>query len=429
MFHQIITTAALPWIRRPLVLSAQKSEVVLSIGGPAAHAHPWRGFGGCFNELGWEALQGLDAAERAAILEALFGQEGCRFTHCRLPIGASDYALEWYSHNEYDGDLEMAHFSIARDERFLLPYIKAAQAVQPKIEFFASPWSPPTWMKFPRAYNYGTLRWTPEILKAYALYLVKFIKAYAEKGVPIAQLHPQNEPVADQKFPSCLWTGPQMGEFIRDHLVPALHRHGLPVEVYLGTLNTADFNGFFLPALMDAKDAIAGAGLQWAGKDMAQRVHAAFPTLPITQTENECGDGKQTWDYAEHVFSLLRHYIANGASAYVYWNMVLQPGGRSTWGWNQNAMITVDPATKAVVYTHEFYVMKHFASFIAPGARLLELSGALSGNALAFRNTDGSTVLVVNNPLTRSVTVEIAGTVSLHAELPAHSFNTFLLPA
>ena len=45
------------------------------------------------------------------------------------------------------GDDGLAHFSIDEDRRFVLPAIRAARAVNPDITFFASPWSPPGWMK------------------------------------------------------------------------------------------------------------------------------------------------------------------------------------------------------------------------------------------------------------------------------------------
>lgn len=427
MTLQITTTASSAWTTKTLLSAGQKTDATLSIGAVLPRMQPWRGFGGCFNEYGWDALQALDEKQRAEVLDALFASDGCAFTHCRLPIGASDYALEWYSHNEHAGDLSMSKFSVARDEQYLIPYIQAALALQPKLELFASPWSPPTWMKSPRAYNYGRLIRTPEILKAYALYFVKFIEAYAKQGIKIGQVHPQNEPVADQKFPSCLWTGLEMGEFIRDYLAPAFREHKVDAQIFLGTLNTNDYDRFFLPGFLAGNGTIAGVGLQWEGKNMVQRIQRAFPDLLISQTENECGDGRQTWDNAAYIFILMHHYITNGASAYVYWNMILELGGRSTWGWNQNAMITVDKASKKIVYTHEFYLMKHFAHFVRPGARLREVSGELAGNAVVFENPDGGLIAVVHNPLTRPLNVQIRSTDAVSAELPPYSFNTFRL--
>lgn len=360
----------------------------------------WEGFGGCFNELGWIALSHLASRDRDAALRALFAPAGCGFTHGRLPIGASDYAAEWYSHNEVAGDYAMRRFSIARDREYLLPYLRAALRLQPDMTLFASPWSPPTWLKHPRAYNFGTLVWDARTRAAYARYFVKFIEAYRREGIHIRQVHPQNEPVADQKFPSCKWTGAQLRDFIRDNLAPALRRAGLDTEVWLGTLNTADYDGFVHQVLSDprAHRAIAGVGFQWDGRGAIQRTRQAFPEKRLMQTENECGDGQNTWAYAHYIFGLMQHYLTNGAHAYLYWNMVLEPGGRSTWGWLQNAMLTVDPARRQLVYNPEFYVMKHAAHFIKPGAVRLELEGPWAGNAFAFRGAMGRTVTVVQNP-------------------------------
>ena len=114
------------------------------------------GFGGCFNEAGWEALSRLgesggesaqpSSTRRTAALHLL-----------PLADGSHDYALEWYSLDEVEDDFAMKEFSIARDERYLIPYIKAALALRPDLTLFASPWSPPTWMKLPRAYNHGRI--------------------------------------------------------------------------------------------------------------------------------------------------------------------------------------------------------------------------------------------------------------------------------
>ncbi|CAM4241617.1 hypothetical protein PAAL109150_17075 [Paenibacillus alkaliterrae] len=82
--------------------------------------------------------------------------------------------------------------------------------------------------------------WEKDILEAYALYFVKFVKAYEEEGITIHQIHVQNEVAADQNFPSCVWTGEQLREFIRDYLGPAFEKHGLNTEIWLGTINAPE---------------------------------------------------------------------------------------------------------------------------------------------------------------------------------------------
>ena len=146
------------------------------------------GFGGCFNELGYRALSHLSPTDRAALLTELYAQDGANFNVCRVPIGANDYAEDWYSLDETPGDYALKHFSIERDKHCLIPYIKEAQAYQPEMVLFASPWSPPTWMKNPAVYNWGKLIQTPENLRAYAHYFARFVQAYAEQGVKIDQV-------------------------------------------------------------------------------------------------------------------------------------------------------------------------------------------------------------------------------------------------
>ena len=106
------------------------------------------GFGACFNELGWEALSVISEQERNAILQEFFNPEkGFKLNICRMPIGANDYAIDWYSFNETPDDFEMSEFSIERDQQRLVPYIKKALEINPNLKIWGSPWCPPSWMK------------------------------------------------------------------------------------------------------------------------------------------------------------------------------------------------------------------------------------------------------------------------------------------
>jgi glucosylceramidase len=233
------TTEAHGWRQRSAPQAAAPGDSLALTG---AQDQTVLGFGGCFNELSWIALQRLSEDQRQEVLDLLFAPQadGLRLNFCRMPIGASDYGAKWYSHNETPGDYAMASFSIDGDRENLLPYMREAYRRNPGIKLFASPWSPPTWMKNPPVYNYGRLIWTEENLAAYALYFARFVEAYAQEGIHVDQIHPQNEPVADQKFPSCLWTGRQYAEFIGKYLGPLFAQRGLDTEIFLGTINAPD---------------------------------------------------------------------------------------------------------------------------------------------------------------------------------------------
>ncbi len=403
------TTETAPWQAQKYVAAGEPCYTSVAASGETDQTI--HGFGGCFNELGGVALQKLTQTDRDAVMDALFdpAADGLRLNYNRMSIGASDYGARWYSYDETPGDYAMAHFSIDEDRPYLLPYIKDAYARGGKdMTLFASPWSPPTWMKTPPVYNFGRLTRTPENLEAYALYFQKFTEAYAAEGIHIDQLCVQNEMFSDHKFPSCLWSSDQMYEFITQYLGPRFEREGVDTDILLGTLNADETIYHTFPSRFFhdpvARRYVKGAAFQWNGKYSVNMTHESFPEMFIIQSENECGNGNNDWGYAKYVYGLFRHYLTYGVSAYVYWNMVLEEGGMSSWGWHQNAMVTVTPEHKAR-FNHEFYVMKHFSRYIQKGAQRLRLTGHFTANCTAFRNPDGSVVLTAINAFDHPVTL------------------------
>ena len=142
----------------------------------------------------------------------------------------------------------------------------------------------------------------------------------------------------------------------------------------------------------------------------------------MIESESECGDGENTWQFAMYIFEMIKHYFRNGVSAYVYWNMALEKNAESTWGWKQNSLISVNDGK--VKYNPEFYLMKHFSHFVKPGAKVLEVKGRWSPNTVAFENPDGGKVAVIMNPFNSQKTVSMEDQNYI---LPPFSFNTILL--
>lgn len=403
------------------------------------------GFGGCFNELGWDALGRVSEQDRKEFLDDLFLPESCNFNFGRVPIGANDFSLEWYSCDETRDDWDLKDFNIERDKAYTIPFVKEALSRQGKdFMVFGSPWSPPTWMKTKPVYNFGTLRMEEQVLKTYADYFVKFIRAYGEQGVKVGQVHVQNEPMADQKFPSCKWTGKDMRDFIKGYLGPALKKSGLDTELWLGTINgpfidmmfgantlfSEFYDQFINTVLSDeqARQYVTGVGLQWGGKHVLEQVEAAYPELRVMQTESECGDGQNSWTHMEYIAGLMWQYFRHGAERYTYWNMALLEGGVSSWGWAQNSLCTVNPETGKLTRQPEFYLMKHYSRFVLPGARVVGVKGRLAANCTAFENPDGSVVIVAasNMDTAREVTFT-AGEQRFSAVLEPHSVHTFVM--
>ena len=409
------------------------------------------GFGACFNELGWQSLSRLTDAERQTIMKELFAPNtGANFNICRMPLGANDFSLDWYSYNETEGDFEMKNFSIDNDRKTLIPFIKNAQQYNPELEIWASPWCPPQWLKYNKHYasrsnNHdprpevrnnlpveregaeGTDMFIQEeaYLEAYALYFQKFIQAYGEEKIDIFAVMPQNEFNSDQVFPSCCWTAKGLANFIGKHLGPKMEAEG--VDVMFGTMERP--NHLLVDTIIKDADAgkyIKGIGFQWAGKQAIAALHKAYPEMPLYQTEQECGNGKNDWQGAVYSWSLMKHYFDNGTSAYMYWNISLDQGGISRWGWAQNSLVVVDPATKAYQFTNEYYLLKHLSHYVPAGSKYLALEG--DAEALAFLRPDGKVVvmMVEKEGVNRQVNVTLNGEEKI-VTLPANSINTVVL--
>lgn len=393
----------------------------LTIGGD--RGKPLFGFGTCMSELGCKVIAELPEDKKKAVFDDLFG-EGFGFDYCRLPIGANDFALGWYSYNETEGDYAMENFSIDRDRRYIIPMIKEAMRRSGELRFFASPWSPPTWMKSPPVYNYGRMIMDDRNLRAYALYFKKYIEAYRSEGINIVQLHPQNEIHADQKFPSCVWSGEDFARFIADYLIPELSD---VVDIWYGTVNgpcddiDTRHNRYLNLAMQNPviRDSIKGVSYQWAGKMGILSCEEDHPELDTINSEWECGEGKNTWDYAMYGFEMWRHYFAHGARACVYWNIALDYRCESTWGWGQNSLMTIDG--EDITYNPDYYMVKHFANKVKQGAVMLKTEGSMSTNACVFLNPDGSRVAVIMNPFEfeKALTIEDKNYI-----LKPKSFNT-----
>ncbi|MDO4162941.1 MAG: glycoside hydrolase family 30 protein [Bacteroides sp.] len=467
----VSTTNDTPWQTNSPVKKSKKVSGNQIIVNPSSTFQTIQGFGFCFSELGWESLSSLGNETREEIMQEFFKPgQGANFTICRLPIAGNDIDRGWYSYNENVNDFEMLRFSIEPDREMIIPFIKKAQQYLPSLKIWSSPWCPPTWMKHNAHYasrssqvvarkikelmdsnptidvsSYMTKmvdNYLPEnrqgsegtdmiiakdiYLKSYALYFSKFIDAYRKEGVNIFAVAPQNEFNSPQVFPSCCWTATTLAKFIGKYLGPEMKKRN--VDIILGTVERA--NESLCDTILndaDCKKYITAVGFQWAGKDALPGIHKRYPHLEMYQTEQECGDGKNDWKGAEHSWGLLRHYLSNGTSMYIYWNPSLMQGGTSGWGWAQNSLVLVHQDGKGFSYTPEYYVLKHASHYVMPGAKRVDISLGNYTDALAFQNPDGSIVVLAANQQDKDkkVTIKIKD-LTYSPVLAAHSVNTFV---
>jgi glucosylceramidase len=261
-------------------------------------------------------------------------------------------------------------------------------------------------------------------LKTYADYFARFIKAYEAEGLPLECIHVQNEPCSNQVFPSCKWRTEDLTFFLGHYLGPTFERENIKTDIYFGTINTSNPD-YVRTALRDEQAAkyIKGVGFQWDGKKAIPTIHREYPNLNLMQTETECGNGANSWDYAEYTWNLMKHYFSNGINSYHYWNMILPTPGISPWGWNQNSMVSIDKKQQTVKYNPEFYLMKHLGHFVQTGAYRLETPS--DKNMLAFVNPDGTITAIVANVTDNEETMCVkVREQRVTLTLPPHSFHT-----
>ena len=432
------------------------------------------GFGACFNELGWKSLCELSQGQINDIMRELYQSgKGANFTMGRMPLGANDFSLNYYSLNETDGDFDMKNFSIAHDKIILIPFIKTVMKFQPHLKVWASPWCPPKWMKKNKFYaENADVNWNniilkyksmasgkeesdplrfrveitgngtplnamgfegvtsfnmqPQYLQAYAKYFGKFVDAYKDEGINIFMVMPQNEPNSAQPYPSCSWTAKDLNTFVGQYLGPEMQKHG--VKVFAGTCERPDpLKPDTLLSDPVTSKFISGAGFQWAGKAAIKTIRQKYPALTLYGSEQECGNGLNNWEGAMHSWDLMHEYFKDGVNGYFYWNLSLYENEPSTWGWHQNSLVTVNRVKKTYQFTPEYYVMKHVSHFVQVGAKLLKTSGTLK-DALVFLNPDKSVVVIAANQTNQTENVNLkVGKKGILVSLISNSLNTFLL--
>jgi glucosylceramidase len=404
-----------------------------------ATAQTWDGFGGTLEEASWQLLLGLDEAERNRALRLLFDVNEAHFVSLRLPIGASEYALERYSLDDVADDYAMEQFSIERDREFIIPYLEATLALNPEIALWAVPWSPPAWMKFNDATDRGSILDDPMTLDAYALYLARYVEEYADAGFTIDAIAVQNDPSIEMDLPTCLWSGDLFTRFIRDHLGPTFQQRGVPAQIWFGSVGDQRDAALVDAFLADdvAWAYVSAVAVQWDALQLVPKIREQMD-LPIVQAQHKPDNSPWSQTFQEDTapndhdsallsWSLLQEWIDQGVNSYHAWHLVLDERGiglDELLPWPKSALLVVDREASTLTVTPTYYLFRHFSHFVNPGAVKVGLSAQdLQGQA--FQNPDGSVVTVLHNPaaVARTTTLGVFGT-TYEFTIPARGFAT-----
>lgn len=386
------------------------------------------GMGASFEHATCHNLALLSEEAREEVIRRLVHPEdGIGMNLMRLCIGASDFIGEpYYSYNDLppgETGPELEGFSVAKDRDYVLPVVRAALRINPGVLYFASPWSPPGWMKSTGKMEGGTL--LREHYDVYARYLLKFVQAYEAEGVPIHALTLQNEPgMVSPDYPTCLWKGEWQRDFIRDHVGPLFEREGVDAQIWCWdhNYNNLDFPRAVLSDPEAARYVQGTAFHFYEGKPEAMaQLKSEFPDKDIFFTEGSTFKTRG----ALQIIGMFR----NGARSYNAWVILLDENRKPNRGphFASPTAIEINSATRELTYRYDYYMYGQFMKFIGRGAvRLESTPGDRQFDSIAFRNPDGAFVLVAANNSDRSKRFAVqCGDRFFRASLPPKAVATY----
>jgi glucosylceramidase len=409
---------------------------------PRRTFQPMIGIGGALTDAAAETFAELPAARQEEVMTAYFSTDrGIGYTLARTNINSCDFSSASYTYVT-EGDKNLTSFSIAPDLRYKIPLIKRAMAASGnRLKLFASPWSPPAYMKDNNDMLHGgQLR--PEYFRPWALYFAKFIQSYQKEGVPVWGITIQNEPMATQRWESCIYQASDERDFLKNHLGPVMAEQGLRGVNIMVWDHNRDLIIERARAIFDDPAAAKyawGIGFHWyedwsGGTQMYDNVAAVkqlYPDKHIVFTEGTPANFDSTaygrWSLGEAYGRSMIHDFNSGTEGWTDWNILLdERGGPNHVGNFCFAPIHADTRTGQLIYTNSYYYIGHFSKFIRPGAkRILAAPSRSMFLTTAFLNPDGKVVVVVMNPTSKAGDYNVVvGSTSVQISSRPHSIQT-----
>ncbi|MBR2293271.1 MAG: hypothetical protein IKA44_03060 [Clostridia bacterium] len=407
------------------------------------------GFGVAITGSSCYNLAKMTPSERETFLQSIYGKNGLGLRVGRVSIGASDYSAELYSYDDVDGDVELKHFSVERDEAYVIPMIKEILKIKPDLHLLASPWSPPAWMKTGGSMGGGYMR--REFIDCYAEYIVRFLQEYAKRGITISALTPQNEADTDQRgrMPACIWHPDIEAEFVIT-LRKKLKENGLDVKIWL---YDHDFIGWkrvkwALDTHEELRSACDGLAFHYyAGRiEDTLPLQKAYPALPMHFTEG----GPRLYDnYGTDwcKWGLMMSKVLNcGYKSFTGWNLMLdQFGGPNVGPFFCGGLVTRNSQTNELSYSGQYKTFSHIARFMKENAvvyhvdqqtKPMEMShfsiqkGKNPVQVSCIENEDGTVCYIFVNPNTDKEQVQILENGQwYYVELLPETLNTIVFDA
>jgi glucosylceramidase len=402
------------------------------------------GIGGAITDASAEVFAKLPKDKQQELLNAYYSKDkGIGYSLIRTTIHSSDFSSGSYTYIA-EGDKELNTFSIAHDKQYKIPLIKKAiETAKGQVKLYASPWSPPAFMKDNKDMLKGG-KLLPEFYQSWANYYVKFINGYQKEGIPVWGLTLQNEPMATQKWESCIYTAEEERDFLKNYLGPTLKKAGLGDKKITVWDHNRDLMTQRASTILDDPEAnkyVWGIGFHWyeswsGGAPMFENVGAVnemYPNKNLLFTEgcNEKFDANkyQLWANGERYGKSMINDFNNGTVGWTDWNILLdENGGPNHVGNFCFSPIHGNVKTGELNYTPSYYFIGHFSKFIGKDAkRISSVSSRSNLITTSFLNQDGKVVTVVMNQSNKKITYYLCvGTNATEVSILPHAIQTLV---
>jgi len=419
-----------------------ETEVAIFVN-PEKQFQEFLGIGGAITDASAEVFSQLSEDKQEQLLKAYFSEEGINYNIIRTSIHSSDFGLGSHTYIE-EGDKELKTFTIEKDKVKRIPMIKRAQAlINDDLVFYASPWSPPAFMKSNKHMLQGG-KLLPEYYQNWADYFVKFIEAYEKEGIPVWGVTIQNEPMATQRWESCIYTAEEERDFLKYNLGPTFEKHGLGDKNIVVWDHNRDLISHRANTIFEDPDAAKyawGIGFHWYETwtggdpkyDNLKNINESFPSKNLLFTEGcqEKFDSRQynRWSNAERYGNSMINDFNSGTVGWTDWNILLNENGGPNHVQNFCfAPIHADTQHNELIYTPTYYYIGHFSKFIKPGAKRISTTASRSTlESTSFQNPDGRIITVVMNQTDENITYKLqVFNNQIVCAIPPHAMQTII---
>ncbi len=413
-------------------LTEYRQSILVNIY-PDVEYSAFYGFGGALTESSAYCYSLLSDDEKSKFIESCYGQDGLGYKYARLHIDSCDFCLSNYCAKES----EDSEFTLVRDEKYVLPLLRDIEKTQ-KLSYLMSPWSPPAYMKDSKDRNRGG-KLLKEYYGAWAEHICTYIEKYIKMGFDIKYLTVQNEPIAAQKWDSCVYTAAEEADFLSNYLYAAMKARGLEEVKRLIWDHNRERMYERLRDIMAAvsdKESVSGVAYHWYRGDHFEQLRMVNEQYPdkLSVFSEGCveyshfGQGQATLHAEKYAYNIL-YCLKNGCNLFFDWNVLLDSeGGPNHVGNLCGAPIMLDADNK-LKFCSSYYAIGHFSRYIKAGAKRIATSSFTDKlDNVAFKNPDGTLVMVLLNRRDENVLYNLRlGDTCAQFNMPAKSIYTIII--